>query len=45
MLARASCEDIKQECRQLWQEVKGYAKLFSSIISSLQKENSTRNNK
>ena len=37
MLAKA-CKDISQECRELWQEAKGYAKLFSSIISSLNKK-------
>ncbi|MDD5627059.1 MAG: four helix bundle protein [Patescibacteria group bacterium] len=35
MLAIAD-ENIKDECRILWQEVQGYAKMFSKIISTMQ---------
>ena len=35
MLARAY-EQESTECRELWQEAKGYAKMFYSIIQSLQ---------
>jgi len=35
MLAIAD-ENIKEECRDLWQEVQGYAKMFSKIISTIQ---------
>jgi len=35
MLAKAD-DSIKEECRQLWAEVQGYAKMFSKIISSIQ---------
>lgn len=34
MLARAD-ENIKDECRILWQETQGYAKMFSKIISTM----------
>jgi len=34
MLARAD-ESVKDECRKLWEETHGYAKLFSKIIGSL----------
>lgn len=34
MLARA-CEEAKDECRILWTEAQGYAKMFSKITSSL----------
>jgi len=34
MLARAD-EKVKDECRELWQDVKGYAKMFSAITGSL----------
>ena len=36
MLSRA-CETVKDECRELWGEVYGYAKMFSEITSSLKK--------
>ncbi|MDD5627055.1 MAG: hypothetical protein PHW01_03565 [Patescibacteria group bacterium] len=29
-------ENIKDECRILWQEVQDYAKMFSKIISTMQ---------
>lgn len=35
MLAQAD-ESVKEECHQLWQEVQGYAKMFSKIISIIQ---------
>ena len=34
MLAVAD-ENIKDECRVLWQETQGYAKMFSKIISTM----------
>lgn len=34
MLAKAY-DPVKEECRPLWQEAQGYAKMFSKIISSL----------
>jgi four helix bundle protein len=37
MLAKAH-DKVAEECRKLWREAKGYAKLFSSIISSLNKK-------
>jgi len=37
MLAKAH-EKATDECRQLWQEAHGYAKLFSTIIKSLKKK-------
>lgn len=42
MLAKAY-EKARDECRELWKETKGYAKLFSSIISSLNKKQEIRN--
>jgi len=41
MLAKAY-EKVKVECRGLWQEAKGYAKLFSRIIGTLNKDNQTK---
>lgn len=43
MLARAD-EKAAGECRELWQETKGYAKIFSSIISSLKNKNLANKN-
>ena len=37
MLAKAY-EKAKTECRELWQEAKGYAKVFSSIIRTIKKK-------
>ncbi len=37
MLAKAY-EKVKGECRELWQEAKGYAKVFSSIIRTIKKK-------
>lgn len=34
MLARA-CDSVKDECRKLWTQAQGYAKMFSKISSSL----------
>lgn len=34
MLSTAD-ENIKDECRELWQETQGYAKMFSKIISTM----------
>ena len=34
MLAKAY-EKVSSECRELWQETKGYAKVFSSIIGTI----------
>ena len=34
MLAR-SCDLVKDDCRRLWSETHGYAKMFSKISSSL----------
>lgn len=38
MLSRA-CESVKNECRELWDEVQGYAKMFSKITASLRENN------
>lgn len=38
MLARC-CDENKEECRDLWTETQGYAKMFSKIISSLRNKN------
>ena len=37
MLAKADSE-IKEKCRELWQEAHGYAKMFSKIIGTLNKK-------
>ena len=37
MLAKAY-ENVKGGCRELWQEAKGYAKVFSSIIRTIKKK-------
>jgi four helix bundle protein len=37
MLARA-CAPVKSECRIMWNETQGYAKMFSKIVSSLNKK-------
>lgn len=36
MLARAE-KSAEKECRELWRETQGYAKLFSKVISTLKK--------
>lgn len=38
MLARA-CESTKGDCRELWNEVQGYAKMFSKITNTLNNKN------
>jgi len=38
MLAR-SCEEVKDDCRDLWDKTQGYAKMFSKIVSSLRNKN------
>jgi len=38
MLARA-CDLVKDDCRELWNQVQGYAKMFSKIGSSLRNKN------
>ena len=38
MLAKAYDKTV-EECRELWQETKGYAKIFSKIIGTLKKGN------
>jgi four helix bundle protein len=38
MLARA-CDLAKNDCREIWSETQGYAKMFSKIISSLKTKN------
>jgi len=38
MLAHA-CDLIKDDCRELWTEVQGYAKMFSKISSGLKNKN------
>jgi len=37
MLAKAY-EKVQEECRELWQEAHGYAKLFSKITGTLNKK-------
>jgi four helix bundle protein len=37
MLAR-SCDLVKNDCRTLWTETQGYAKMFSKIVSTLNKK-------
>jgi four helix bundle protein len=38
MLAKACCE-VKNDCRNLWTETQGYAKMFSKITGSLRNKN------
>jgi four helix bundle protein len=37
MLAR-TCDLVKDDCRTMWSETQGYAKMFSKIVNSLNKK-------